>query len=217
MASIGYPELDIHKVHHNQIIKSMGEFTKQLSTMRVVEIEKELAHLVEIWFVHHIVYVDKKISVWLRTNEIPEFKFSWKSNYSLNNTLLDAQHQELFEIASKAFVYAPNKNQIKKIENTLNELVINFKEHFKDEEEYMQKIKFDRLKEHEEAHKKILNELNVFLKDVKKMKILDTQERLKEFIEISLVGHILEKDRKIASWNQYLKDIKEAKELKERL
>ena len=160
MASIGYPELDIHKVHHNQIIKSMGEFTKQLSTMRVVEIEKELAHLVEIWFVHHIVYVDKKISVWLRTNEIPEFKFSWKSNYSLNNTLLDAQHQELFEIASKAFVYAPNKNQIKKIENTLNELVINFKEHFKDEEEYMQKIKFDKLKEHEEAHKKFLNELN---------------------------------------------------------
>ena len=217
MASIGYPELDIHKVHHNQIIKSMGEFTKQLSTMRVVEIEKELAHLVEIWFVHHIVYVDKKISVWLRTNEIPEFKFSWKSNYSLNNTLLDAQHQELFEIASKAFVHASNENQIKKIEDTLNELVVNFKEHFKDEEEYMQKIKFDRLKEHEEAHKKILNELNVFLKDVKKMKILDTQERLKEFIEISLVGHILEKDRKIASWNQYLKDIKEAKELKERL
>ena len=76
---------------------------------------------------------------------------------------------------------------------------------------------WSKLKKEKFTHKKILNELNVFLKDVKKMKILDTQERLKEFIEISLVGHILEKDRKIASWNQYLKDIKEAKELKERL
>lgn len=215
MASINYPELNAHKKHHKQIIESMHNFTRKLPSMGIVEIEKELAHLIEIWFIHHIIYVDKKISVWLRTNEIPNFKFAWKSEYSLNNSLLDAEHQELFKIASEAFKYVPNDKKLEKIKTTLNELFSYFQVHFKDEEEYMKKIKFDKFEEHKKSHQEIIEELNNFIKNIKNMEILEIEEKLKEFIEVSLVGHILEKDKKIISWNQYLKDIKEAKELKE--
>jgi len=215
MYSIGYTELEKHKQLHQKIIISMNNFTAKLLKMKIYEIEKELAHLIEIWFIHHIVYEDKKIAQWQLTHEIPAYTFSWKSTYKIGNTILDAEHQELFKIASEAFKRVPKEKKMSKIKETLNQLFSYFEKHFKDEEEYMQSIKYDKIVAHKKIHQEIIETLKKFLNRVPSMSIEDIEEELKEFIENSLVEHILEEDKKIALWEIYLKDLKEAKELKE--
>jgi hemerythrin len=215
MESIGYPELPYHHELHENIIVSMNEFTKNLSKMKIMEIEKELAHFIEIWFIKHIIYVDKKIAQWQLTHEIPEFTFAWKNEYKIGNNILDAEHQELFKIASEAFKRVPVEEKMAKIKDTLNQLFSYFQKHFKDEEDYMSSIKYDKIVAHKKIHEDIIQTLTTFLKKVPKMKIEDIEDELKEFIDTSLVKHIVEEDKKIALWEKYLQDLKEAKELRE--
>ena len=215
MESIGYPELPTQKRLHQEIIDAMHHFGKNLSKMSIMEIEKELAHGIELWFIHHIVYVDKKIVQWQLTHEIPDFIFNWDNSYSVENTLIDAQHQELFKIASQAFKKVPQEKKMQKIKDTLEKLFQYFQQHFKDEEEYMKEIKYDKLDNHIKIHQTIIKNLNDFIKAASKMTIEEIETKLKDFIEDSLVEHILQEDKKIASWNKYLLDLKEAKKLKE--
>jgi len=215
MESIGYPELNAHHQIHQKIIISMKSFTKKLPTMSMTEIEKELAHLIDIWFIHHIIYVDKKISQWQLTNDVPDFTFSWDNSYKVEHSIIDAQHQELFKVASEAFKRVPNEDKMQKIKDTLNKLFDYFQKHFHDEEEYMREIKYNKLKEHIKIHQDIIGNLNNFIKKTPSMEIEEIEDELKEFIESSLVTHILNEDKKISNWVQYLKDLKEAKELRE--
>lgn len=215
MESISYPGLGDQQRLHHEIIDSMHHFAKKLPTMSMMEIERELAHSVELWFIHHIVYEDKKIAQWQLTHEIPDFVFSWKNSYSIENSLIDAQHQELFKIASQAFKKVPQNEKVHKIKETLNQLAKYFKKHFQDEESYMKEIKYDKLEHHIEIHNDIINGLNDFIKEIPTMEVTDIEKKLKDFIEDSLVEHILQEDKKIASWNKYLLDLKEAKKLKE--
>jgi len=215
MKNIGYPGLGDQQRLHHEIIDSMHYFAKKLPKMRIIEIEKELAHSIELWFIHHIVYEDKKIAQWQLTHEIPDFIFAWNNSYSVENSLIDAQHQELFKIASEAFKKVPLNEKVHKIKDTLNQLATYFKKHFQDEENYMKEIKYDQLEEHIKIHNSIIDSLNDFIKKSPTMSVTDLENKLKDFIEDSLVGHILQEDKKIASWNKHLLDLKEAKKLKE--
>jgi len=215
MQSIKYTGLEEHKEKHKKIILSMNKFVKNLPKMKIVEIEKELAHFIEIWFIAHIVYEDKKISQWINTHEIPEFTFSWKSSYSIGNLTIDAEHQELFSIASEAFKKVPANEKKRKIKETLNKLFQYFKKHFENEEKYMENLKYDKLEEHKKIHIEIMITLSELIKNSIKMDIEDIEENLSEFIEVSLVNHIVNEDKKISNWIQFLKDLKESKELKE--
>jgi hemerythrin len=215
MMSIKYPELSEHKIKHEKIIQSMNDFVKNLSKMKINEIEKELAHFIEIWFVSHIVYQDKKISQWITSHEIPEFSFSWKNSYSIGNTIVDAEHQELFMIASEAFKNTPSNEKKRKVFQTLNSLFKYFEKHFKNEEDYMKSLKYDKLEEHKKLHVEIMISLSTIIKNSISMDVEDIQEELSKFIEVSLVNHIVQEDKKIAYWVQFLKDLKNTKELKE--
>ena len=215
MQSVQYPELPQHKLKHKKIIDSMSTFIKNLPNMKIVEIEKELAHFISIWFISHIIYEDKKITQWINTHEIPEFTFGWKNSYSIGNTTIDAEHQELFKIASEAFKKVPINEKKKKIAQTLNKLFHYFQEHFKNEEEYMESLKYDQLKEHKTIHVGIMETLSLIIRDSVNMSIQEIEDSLTDFIENSLVNHILNEDKKIAYWVQFLKDLKDAKELKE--
>lgn len=215
MTSIQYPELKVHKMKHQSIIKSMNKFIKDMPNMKIIVIEKELAHFIQIWFISHIVYEDKKITQWINNNEIPEFTFKWKNAYSIGDVTVDAEHQELFKIASEAFKRVPSKEKKIKIKETLHKLFTYFQEHFNHEEEFMKNLKYDKIEEHKKIHVDIMTTLSKLIKDSKNMEIEEIEELLSSFIEESLVNHIMNEDKKILYWVQFLKDLKESKELKE--
>ncbi len=71
---------------------------------------------------------------------------TWNEKYSIHDTMIDIQHQKLFELAGKveSAVYKFVKRE------ELKEILT---EHFNNEEQYMQEIHYPYLNEHKIMHK----------------------------------------------------------------
>ncbi len=65
MRQIGYPELPHHIQTHEHIINEMNVLLKQSPNLRKLEID--LVHFLNQWIVTHIMDEDKKIRIWLDT------------------------------------------------------------------------------------------------------------------------------------------------------
>ena len=68
MAEINYPKIDEHKKLHKEIILKINEFVKQLPTMDINDFEKELAKMIDMALIQHIIREDKKIIIWEKAN-----------------------------------------------------------------------------------------------------------------------------------------------------
>ena len=68
MHEINYPLLDAHKKLHNQIISTVNEFVKKLPNSNEDLFEKELAKLIDTILISHVVFEDRKIINWLKSN-----------------------------------------------------------------------------------------------------------------------------------------------------
>ena len=68
MEKINYPQIEIHKELHNNIVNTINDFVKQLPTLSKDSFEKELARLIDVTIIHHIIQEDKKIISWLKAN-----------------------------------------------------------------------------------------------------------------------------------------------------
>ena len=70
MQEINYPSLEEHKELHHIIIEKINTFVKKLPTMDENIFEKELAKIIDIALVHHIILEDKKIVDWINSNSV---------------------------------------------------------------------------------------------------------------------------------------------------
>jgi len=61
MEKIGYPELNEHKKIHQEIIKGLHLFLKELPKLDIVDFERKLIEYIDIWLIGHILYEDRKI------------------------------------------------------------------------------------------------------------------------------------------------------------
>ena len=68
MEEINYPDIEIHKELHNNIASTINDFVKELPNLSEDSFEKELARLIDVTIVHHIIQEDKKIITWLKAN-----------------------------------------------------------------------------------------------------------------------------------------------------
>ena len=68
MQEINYPLLDAHKKLHIQIISTINEFVKKLPNSNENLFEKELAKLIDTLLISHVVFEDRKIINWLKSN-----------------------------------------------------------------------------------------------------------------------------------------------------
>lgn len=68
MSEINYPKLDDHKKLHKEIILKINEFVKQLPTIQIDDFEKELAKIIDLSLIQHIIKEDKKIVLWEKAN-----------------------------------------------------------------------------------------------------------------------------------------------------
>lgn len=53
---------------HNNIANTINDFVKELPSLSEDSFEKELARLIDVTIVHHIIQEDKKIITWLKAN-----------------------------------------------------------------------------------------------------------------------------------------------------
>lgn len=124
----------------------------------------------------------------------------WQERFSLNNEKIDAQHKELFRLANRV-------NQLDDITTTKEELAALFKEffnymkeHFAEEEAYMQRIEYPYADQHKKMHAHIIKEVTTILKEKKTIHSLS--ESMKYIAHKWQVEHILEHDVKIERWRK---------------
>jgi len=123
----------------------------------------------------------------------------WEPRFSLNHPVIDAQHQQLFQLVAQAYTLPPHasKSEIKAI---FVELFNYMATHFKDEEAYMESIGYPKLQEHKVRHEAIIEQMTKILKTsptIEKVR-LSLLEQAKEW----LVEHILHADLEIEAWRK---------------
>ncbi len=202
MKEVKYPELENHILLHKNLLDMLTNLISQLNTMELKEIEKSLYSFIEEYFIRHIILEDKKINLWNCSLEDLKSHSGWKDIYSVNNEIIDKEHKELFNIAQEAFAYVEEKDKTKKIKEIVTDLYDYMKTHFSHEEKFMQDINYPKSEEHKKLHREIILKINEFVKQLPTMNISDFEKELAKIIDISLVHHIIQEDRKIIAWER---------------
>ena len=202
MKEVKYPELENHILLHKNLLDMLTNLISKLNSMNLKEIEQSLYSFIEEYFIRHIILEDKKINLWNCSLEDLKSHSGWKDIYSVNNEIIDKEHKELFNIAQKAFAYVEEKDKTKKIKEIVTDLYDYMKTHFSHEEKFMQDINYPKSEEHKKLHREIILKINEFVKQLPTMNISDFEKELSKIIDISLVHHIIQEDRKIIAWER---------------
>lgn len=202
MQSVKYPDLPRHKELHQNMLSTLKSLIAELNKLEIKEIESRLCDFIEEYFVRHIIMEDKKIHLWQVSLEDLRKNFGWKNIYSVNNMKIDQEHKQLFDIAKEAFETVEDENRSEKIKTILTDLYEYMKTHFRDEETYMQDVEYPFLEDHKKLHQNIISELNTFVKTAPTIDPELFEKELARMIDIALVQHIIQEDRKIITWQQ---------------
>lgn len=138
------------------------------------------------------------------------YDVSWKLEYEIGNSLIDREHKYLFTIAQEAFKPISSELRKKKIRDTVVKLNEYMKIHFKHEEQFMYSINYPYLKEHRVIHNNIIDTVQSMLATLSTTSLKQFEYKLIQFIDVSLVKHILDEDAKIQQWFQTKKGQKDS-------
>lgn len=202
MEEIDYPELGNHKILHKTMLDMLTTLISELNKLELADIEKLLFNFIEEYFIKHIVLEDKKIQLWNTSLEDLKKNFGWKEIYSVGNAEIDREHKKLFDIAQDAFIEVEESQRNAKIKEVLTELYTYMKTHFKHEEKFMQEINYPAIEEHKVLHHNIIEKINTFVKKLPTMNESLFEKELAKIIDIALVHHIIQEDRKIIAWSK---------------
>lgn len=123
--------------------------------------------------------------------------FLWKDEYCTGIAVIDEQHKELFNIATRIYELLKNDMYIdkyNKIINVVEELKDYTVMHFKAEEEYLLTIKYKKFFSHKIQHDDFIKKFN----DIDLNKIDNGQDEYIEetfkFVTEWIIDHILKTD-----------------------
>ena len=162
----------------------------------------ELVRFLAKWLYRHILSSDILIGKMPPLEEwmVRENPCEFTDEYLTGIELVDAEHKELFRIVDKANQLVKNFDSLSgydSIMQILNELKEYTKEHFADEEEYMEGIQYEGLSAQKRAHEAFVDKLeNISLDQID----ANPQENLQELLEFLLgwlINHILYTDKRI--------------------
>lgn len=204
MESIHDPELEQQKKEHREFrqkiavwnLSDLGEPKEQQEMLE--ELVKYLAR----WLYHHILGSDILIGKMPPAKEWrgKEQPCAFTEDYLTGIMLIDEEHERLFGIIGRANDLVKAEllhDKYDEIVGILEELKSYTKEHFRDEEEYMESIHYSGLEAQKLAHQAFVSKLeNIDLEQVDQ----NQQEYLEELLEFLfswLSNHILKLDKMI--------------------
>ena len=119
----------------------------------------------------------------------------WSDKYSVNNFLLDSQHKKLIAIINELHTAMKVARGNEIMQTIFDELIWYTKEHFRTEEQIMQKFNYPTFNEHKAEHEKLTEEVLKLQKDYKEGKSLITMDTM-NFLKSWLINHIEGTDKK---------------------
>lgn len=204
MKEICDPELPQQRIQHNLFRNRIHNwYFKNLDSS-----EEQLKLLTEIieymfkWLYGHIIGSDTLIGKLPPVEEwlLKENPCEFTDDYLTGITLIDAEHRELFKLIdqiNRMIRLGVNDTDFEEIEKIVGQLNNYVKEHFSDEEEYMESIHYEAIDAQKAAHATFIAKMNsINFEDIKK-KPQENMEKLVEFLTQWLIQHILRMDKKI--------------------
>ncbi|EAI4882335.1 bacteriohemerythrin [Campylobacter jejuni] len=125
---------------------------------------------------------------------------TWNEKYSIHDTMIDIQHQKLFELAGKVEYLIDKPVYKDEIKNLLAEFFNYMKDHFYQEERYMELIKYPDIETHKKIHKHIIQPMIELIKNIKSAN--DLKEKLYLAVKKWLLEHILYEDMKVEQYRR---------------
>lgn len=204
MVQIRDPELILQRTQHDF-------FRHKICTFSVANIDEEeeqrrvLADLVEFlakWLYRHILSSDILIGKLPPLEEwmIKENPCEFTDEYRTGIELVDHEHEQLFCIVdqayrmAKTFEGAVDGGEAVRI---LDQLGAYTREHFRDEEEYMESIGYEGLAAQKRAHEAFVDKLAAMDAGELENGSREYFQQLVEFLLGWLINHILQSDKKI--------------------
>lgn len=204
MEQIRDPELIRQRMQHSIFRDKIRDwlFTDISSEEDQQQILEDLMNFLAKWLYHHIIGSDIMIGKLPPLEEwmIRENPCEFTDDYLTGIELIDGEHQQLFEIVEKAYKLVKSGSagdNYDEVIGILNELKDYTKEHFQDEEEYMESIRYEGLEAQKNAHAAFIYKLesvDLLELDENPQKYM---ESLIEFLLGWLINHILNTDKKI--------------------
>lgn len=204
MTQIRDPELIRQRAQHTFFRDKIREY-EFVNIDHEEEQQRVLTELVRFlakWLYRHILSSDILIGKLPPLEEwmVRENPCEFTDDYLTGIALVDAEHKELFRIVDKANQLVKSFDSLSGYDNImliLNELKEYTKEHFADEQEYMEAIHYEGLSAQKRAHEAFIDKLeNIDLNQIDQ----NPQEYLQELLEFLLgwlINHILYTDKKI--------------------
>lgn len=219
MESINDPELPLQKKEHAAFAAKVNDFKLDTSSQEAskASFNDFLNYLVR-WLYKHILSSDMMIGKMQpitinkqeKAADSNENKgnvfFAFTDKYMTGVELIDDEHRRLFEIINDTVELIRSEflhDKYDQIVHLLEQLKDYTEFHFKDEEEYMEKIHYPRIEEQKHAHAAFIEKLvEIDLDDLDNMD--DNQQEylleLVNFLATWLVQHILGADKLIGEF-----------------
>lgn len=124
----------------------------------------------------------------------------WSEEFSVHHSIIDEQHQMLFDLAHKAYETTRNHTPTSEIKAMIAEFFEYMKIHFRDEERYMQAIDYPHLEEHKKIHRKIVEDMTTAVKNIRSADEL--KESIRAMSKRWLFTHILQEDMQIEKFRK---------------
>ncbi len=206
MAAINDPELELQKRQHMEFRERIDVL--DLSNIDALEGQhetlEELMRYLTRWLYRHILSSDILIGKMPSKEEWREQEnpCEFTEQYLTGIPLIDGEHETLFEIIGRANGLVKAEllhDKYDEIVGILGELRDYTKEHFRDEEEYMESIQYPGLGAQKLAHQAFVSKLEDIDLDQVDQNQQEYLETLMEFLFGWLSNHILKSDKLIGA------------------
>jgi hemerythrin len=119
----------------------------------------------------------------------------WKSEYRIGHFQTDNEHKELISLANKVIRFSDTGEDIQKIHGALKALLQYTIIHFRNEEQYMERLGYPEIEHHKACHAKLIARLNEVV--VENSDVNGLVHGLKRLMVVWVIGHIINEDLKI--------------------
>jgi hemerythrin len=119
----------------------------------------------------------------------------WKSEYSVGHFKIDDEHKKLISLANKVIRLSNTGEDNKKIRAALKALRQYTIVHFRNEENYMERLGYQAIEHHKECHAQLIARLNKIITENTNMK--DLVHGLKRLMVVWVIEHIIHEDLQI--------------------
>ena len=126
--------------------------------------------------------------------------FVWDpQRYGLQIPEMDAEHKQLIEYMNQIFESHNEKASKTHLLSLINELIDFVLIHFKNEESYLEKIKFPGLVNHKNIHQRLLSQLRQYKANYEADPAATLNDKFFEFLTLWLSSHIQHFDKQYSS------------------